>query len=120
MVLLFYHVVPCLKIYNDYKPVYIDYPILYDSTNNSNINPIKFIDQQKELTKKSLPKENRFVYNKILHLNIDSRSRITSMNEIEPYGYNSTGRNYNKEFKFKPFSTNIDISSYNCYIVLEI
>ena len=32
------------------------------------------------------------------------------MNEIEPYGYNSTGRNYNKEFKFKPFSTNIDIS----------
>ena len=45
---------------------------LYDdlmNTNefNSNINPIKFIDQQKELTKKSLPKENRFVYNKILH-----------------------------------------------------
>ena len=75
---------------------------------NSNINPIKFIDQQKELTKKSLPKENRFVYNKILHLNIDSRSRITSMNEIEPYGYNSTGRNYNKEFKFK-----IDLSKLN-------
>ena len=71
---------------------------------------------QKELTKKSLPKENRFVYNKILHLNIDSRSRITSMNEIEPYGYNSTGRNYNKEFKFKPFSTNIDISSYFIYL----